>query len=76
MRADFGSRGRGHSTFFHTQGFLAGLIGPDVLSQFDLTVDYPRNRLIFEKNKHYGRRDSYDRSGMWMGQDGKHFTAL
>jgi hypothetical protein len=55
---------------------MAGLIGPDVLSQFDLTVDYSRNRLIFEKNKQYGRRDSYDRAGMWMGQDGEHFSVV
>jgi hypothetical protein len=59
-----------------TSSEMAGLIGPDVLSQFDLTADYSRNRLIFEKNKHYGRRDSYDRSGMWMGQEGEHFTVV
>jgi hypothetical protein len=59
-----------------TSAGMAGLIGPDVLSQFDLTVDYPHNRLIFEKNEHYGRRDSYDRAGMWMGQDGEHFTVV
>jgi hypothetical protein len=59
-----------------TSSAMAGLIGPDVLSQFDLTVDYSRNRLIFEKNKRYGRRDTYDRAGMWMGQDGEHFTIV
>jgi hypothetical protein len=59
-----------------TSADMAGLIGPDVLSQFDLTVDYPHNRLIFEKNEHYGRRDSYDRAGMWMGQDGERFTVV
>jgi hypothetical protein len=59
-----------------TSADMAGLIGPDVLSQFDLTVDYPHNRLIFEKNEHYGRWDSYDRAGMWMGQDGEHFTVV
>jgi hypothetical protein len=55
---------------------LAGLIGPDVLSQFDLTVDYARNRLIFERNSNYGRRDSYDRAGMWMGQNGNRFAVV
>jgi len=59
-----------------TSSEIAGLIGPDVLSQFDLTMDYSRNRLIFEKNGHYGRRDSYDRSGMWMGQEGEYFTVI
>ena len=61
-----------------TSSAMAGLIGPDVLSQFDVTFDYSRTRIIFEKNKNYGRRDSYDRAGIWMGQapDGKHFTAV
>jgi len=61
-----------------TSAAMAGLIGPDVLSQFDVTFDYTRTRIIFEKNKNYGRRDSYDRAGNWMGQDkdGKHFTVV
>jgi gag-polyprotein putative aspartyl protease/PDZ domain len=61
-----------------TASAIAGLIGPDVLSQFDVTFDYSRNRIIFEKSKNYGRRDSYDRAGIWMGQaeDGKHFTVV
>jgi aspartyl protease/PDZ domain-containing protein len=61
-----------------TSSAMAGLIGPDVLSQFDVTFDYARTRIIFEKNKNYGRRDSYDRAGIWMGQDkdGKQFTVV
>jgi hypothetical protein len=61
-----------------TSSAMAGLIGPDVLSQFDVTFDYSRTRIIFEKNRNYGRRDSYDRAGIWMGQatDGKHFTVV
>jgi Aspartyl protease/PDZ domain len=61
-----------------TSSAMAGLIGPDVLSQFDVTFDYTRTRIIFEKNKNYGRRDSYDRAGIWMGQDkdGKHFSVV
>ena len=59
-----------------TSSEMAGLIGPDVLSQFDLIVDYSRNRIIFEKNQRYGRRDSYDRAGMWMGQDAEHFKVI
>src|SRR4029077_15543494 len=51
-----------------TSAGMAGLIGPDVLSQFDLTVDYPHNRLIFEKNEHYGRRASSDPAGMGVGR--------
>jgi C-terminal processing protease CtpA/Prc len=59
-----------------TSSAMAGLIGPDVLAQFDVTFDYARSRIIFEKNQNYGRRDSYDRAGAWMGQSGKHFTVV
>jgi hypothetical protein len=59
-----------------TSSAMAGLIGPDVLSQFDVTFDYSRRRIIFEKNVNFGRRDSYDRAGVWMGQAGKHFAAV
>ena len=59
-----------------TSSAMAGLIGPDILSQFDVTFDYSRSRIIFEKNSQYGRRDSYDRAGLWMGQNGEHFVAI
>lgn len=59
-----------------TSSAMAGLIGPDVLSQFDVTFDYARSRIIFEKNSEYGRRDSYDRAGLWMGQSSEHFVAI
>jgi len=59
-----------------TSSAMAGLIGPDILSQFDVTFDYSRSRIIFEKNSQYGRRDSYDRAGLWMGQNGEHFIAI
>jgi hypothetical protein len=59
-----------------TSSAMAGLIGPDILSQFDVTFDYSRSRIIFEKNSQYGRGDSYDRAGLWMGQKGEHFIAV
>jgi hypothetical protein len=59
-----------------TSSSMAGLIGPDVLSQFDVTFDYARSRIILEKNRNYGRHDSYDRAGVWMGQNGQHFTVV
>jgi hypothetical protein len=55
---------------------MAGLIGPDVLSQFDVTFDYARSRIILEKNANYGRRDAYDRAGVWMGQKGSTFSVV
>jgi predicted aspartyl protease len=59
-----------------TSSSMAGLIGPDVLSQFDVTFDYARKRIIFEKNSAYGRYDSWDRTGMWLGQEGNHFHVV
>ncbi|MGE5322258.1 MAG: aspartyl protease family protein [Actinomycetota bacterium] len=55
------------------QADKAGLIGPDVLKQFTFICDYARHRLIFEKNSHFGLRDSYDRAGMWLAQKGDNF---
>jgi len=59
-----------------TSSSMAGLIGPDILSQFDVTFDYSRHRMILEPNSNYGRSDSYDRAGVWMGQGNGTFTAI
>ncbi|MFL6299778.1 MAG: aspartyl protease family protein [Terriglobales bacterium] len=59
-----------------TSSSMAGLIGPGVLSQFDVTFDYARKRIIFEKNSEYGRHDSWERAGMWLGQEGDHFHVV
>ena len=59
-----------------TSAGRAGLIGPDVFSQFVLWFDYPHRRVIFERAATYGRHDTYDRSGMWLGQDGTDFVVL
>ncbi len=59
-----------------TSSSMAGLIGPDVLSQFDVTFDYARSRIILEKNATYGRHDTWDRAGMWLGQEGDHFHVV
>jgi hypothetical protein len=56
-----------------TSSAMAGLIGPDVLAQFDVTFDYPHHRMVLDRNPNYGRPDSYDRAGMWMGQDAQVF---
>jgi hypothetical protein len=59
-----------------TSTAMAGLIGPDILSQFVVTFDYSRRRILLVKNSDFDRRDSYDRAGLWMGWDGKQFTAI
>lgn len=56
----------------------AGNIGAGVLKQFTVIFDYSRKQMILEKNKNFGRRDVYDRAGMWISQssDGKSFEVM
>jgi len=59
-----------------TSSAMAGLVGPDVLSQFSVTFDYSRQQIIFEPNPTYGRHDTWDRAGMWLGQDGDQYRVV
>ncbi|HWW74748.1 MAG TPA: PDZ domain-containing protein, partial [Pyrinomonadaceae bacterium] len=53
----------------------AGNVGGAILKQFAVTFDYARRRLFFEKDRAYGRRDAYDRAGLWLSRsaDGRAF---
>jgi hypothetical protein len=59
-----------------TSSSMAGLIGPDILARFLVTFDYSRREMLLEKSTEFGRVDSYDRAGVWMGQDGRGFFAV
>ena len=58
-----------------TASDTAGNIGGAILRQFTVTFDYTRRQLFFEKNRSYGRRDTYDRAGLWLSRsaDGRAF---
>lgn len=58
--------------------FTAGNIGGAILKQFTVTFDYTRRRLYFEKNRDFGRRDTYDRAGLWLSgaADGHSFEVF
>jgi C-terminal processing protease CtpA/Prc len=56
--------------------YLAGNVGYGVLRQFDITFDYPRQQLFFEKNADYGRPDIADRSGMWLERTKRGFEVV
>jgi hypothetical protein len=43
---------------------VAGNIGYGILSRFNLTFDYSRQEIYFERNRNYGQPDPYDRSGL------------
>src|SRR3954467_11139092 len=59
-----------------TSSAMDGLIGPDVLKQFLVTFDYSRKQMILEKNANYGKRNTWDRLGAWLGQQGDHFVVI
>ena len=54
----------------------AGNIGAEVLRQFTVTFDYSRRRMFLEKDADFGRPITFDRSGLWLNQQGEHFVAL
>lgn len=43
---------------------VAGNVGEGILHRFNLIFDYSRMRIIFERNSHYGDRDTEYRTGM------------
>jgi hypothetical protein len=49
-----------------TDPYVAGNVGAGVLKRFNITFDYSRQQLIFERNANDGVRDTYDRAGMWI----------
>jgi hypothetical protein len=58
---------------------IGGLIGPDILKQFTVTFDYSHSRMLLMKNSNYGRRDTWDRTGMWISaetRDAKEWRVL
>jgi hypothetical protein len=59
-------------------GDTAGNVGGAILRQFTVTFDYARRRLYFEKNRSFGRRDTYDRAGLWLSgsADGRSFEVF
>jgi Aspartyl protease/PDZ domain len=48
-------------------GELAGTLGNSLLRHFVLYLDYPNQRVIFEKGEHFNQRFAEDKSGMLIG---------
>ena len=59
-----------------TSEYVAGNVGAGVLKRFNITFDYPRQQLIFERNANYDKPDVFDRSGMWLNQSGASFEVI
>ncbi len=50
---------------------IAGKIGGGILKKFKVILDYPRYRMILEKNANYDLWDRYNTSGIQLIQDDK-----
>src|SRR4029077_20808026 len=54
----------------------AGLIGADILRQFTVTFDDKHSLIYFRPSTRFGEPISFDKSGMWLVQDGKEFSVM
>ena len=48
---------------FDADAYVSGNIGVPILKQFNVTFDYARHRIVFEKSRGYGAFEPYDRTG-------------
>jgi hypothetical protein len=48
--------------------YVAGNVGTGVLKRFNITFDYGRQQVIFERNANDSKPDTFDQSGMWLNQ--------
>jgi len=56
--------------------YVAGNVGAGVLKHFNITFDYQKQQLTFERNANYDTPDVFDRSGMWLNLSGETFEVM
>jgi C-terminal processing protease CtpA/Prc len=54
----------------YAEDYVSGNLGQEVLSLFNLVIDYSRQQIIFERNLRENRLLAYDRSGMALDETG------
>jgi C-terminal processing protease CtpA/Prc len=59
-----------------TSQYVAGNVGAGVLKRFNITFDYARQQLIFERNANDELRDNFDRAGWWLNMSEGGFEVL
>ena len=59
-----------------TSQYVAGNVGAGVLKRFNITFDYARQQLIFERNANDALRDTYERAGWWLNMADGGFEVL
>ncbi len=62
-----------HSGFDASRTVSAN-IGLGILKQFNLTFDYTRQTITFERNHLYGQKDVFNRAGLRLKRAGDHWT--
>ena len=55
---------------FDADRYVSGNVGIGILKQFNLVFDYSRQQIIFEKNRRYGKKDVYNRTGLQLQRSG------
>lgn len=56
--------------------YLAGNVGAGVLKRFNIIWDYGHNRIWMERNRLDGVRDTWDRAGFWINENGGGFDII
>ena len=64
-----------HSGFDANRNVSAN-IGLGILKQFNLTFDYPHQRIILEANQLYGQKDVFNRAGLRLQRKGDHWSVI
>jgi len=55
---------------------VAGTLGAEVLRRFRVILDYPRKRMILEKNARYAEPSKFDMSGLTLAAEGDDFGTV
>lgn len=55
---------------------LAGALGSELLKRFTVTFDYSRGLMFLERNKSFGHREVFDRSGMYLSKRSNWFEVM
>jgi len=55
---------------------FSGIIGADILTRFDVVLDYSRSVMVLEKNRFFGAPSEFDMSGIRFVMEGERFETL
>jgi len=55
---------------------FSGIIGADILSRFNVVIDYARSQIFLEKNRFFGEPAEFDMSGIRFVMEGRRFELL